>query len=172
MVNVNDATLHESLSAVMDGQATAADWARVRAAWDEDPGLRERWLLWSAAADGLRGAELQAARRQGDALLAALHEHVASPQPAHAERRGWWAPLAVAASFVVFALGFTALRPEPSSTDGMVAAVAPDAPSRAPGLAGLSFAEAAAGPALAAEAPPQASDWGLTLPERAASAPP
>ena len=171
MVKLNDATLHESLSAVMDGQATSADWARVRAAWDEDPGLRERWVTWNAAADGLRGAQLQRTGREGDALLNSLHERLASLQPVSAQRRGWWAPLAVAASFVAFAMGFTTLRPEPS-TDGLVAAAAPDAQPRGQGLAGLSFAEAAAGPTLAAQAPPQAIDWGLILPEKAASAAP
>lgn len=56
MVSADQAMLGEALSAVMDGRATPADWARVQAAWARDPSLRERWALWHAAGDGLRAA--------------------------------------------------------------------------------------------------------------------
>ncbi|MDR7271824.1 negative regulator of sigma E activity [Pelomonas saccharophila] len=165
MVSPVDEALNEALSAVMDGRATPADWARVNAAWAGDPGLRERWALWHAAGDGLR-AELPALHREPEALLTALRAQlpVEAAEPRH--RREWLAPLAVAASFVAFALGFGLLRPAPAG-DVEIAA-APIATPRAQGLSGLSFAQTAAGRTLP-DAPPEVIDWNLTLPEPAAS---
>lgn len=173
MVTDQESALNEALSAVMDGQATPADWARVRAAWDQDPGLRERWALWHTAADGLRAAELLPPQRDGSELLATLHARIDALHPAEPARRGWWAPLAVAASFVALSVGLVALRPESPEGVTLVQAQAQQPPAPQ-GLAGLSFSQAAARPTLAAETPvpAQALDWGLTLPERAASAAP
>ena len=180
MTDSTDVVLNEALSAVMDGRATPADWARVNAAWASDPGLRERWALWHAAGDGLRSAELLAPHREPEALLDALHAQMPAPVAEHPRRRDWFAPLGVAAGFVAVAIVVGALRPLPAP-DAVVAA-APIATPRAQGLSGMSFAQAAAGrtlPSLGAareaglpgEAPPEIIDWGLTLPEPAASQP-
>lgn len=171
MVTLVDDALGESLSAVMDGQATAADWARVNAAWANDPGLRERWALWHAAADGLSADELPQLHRQPAALLDALHAQLPSQRPAEkparSRRLDWLAPLAVAAGFVAFAVGVTTLRPPPAP--GAIFANAPISTPRAQGLGGLSFAQAASGRTLPADAPPEVIDWGLALPEAPAA---
>ena len=180
MVNSHDDTLNESLSAVMDGRASPADWARVNAAWASDPRLRERWALWHAAADGLRAADLPNLHREPEALLTALHAQLPAVVTEHPRRRDWFAPVAVAAGFVVVAIGIGALQPVPVA-DAVVAA-APITTPRAQGLSGLSFAQTAAGrtlPAIGAgreaglpgDAAPETIDWGLTLPEPAASKP-
>lgn len=163
--NPVDEVLNEALSAVMDGRATPADWARVNAAWADEPALRERWALWHAAGDGLRCAELPALHRQPQALLAALHAQLPAEAAESANRRDWLAPLAVAAGFVALALGFGLLRPSP--TGDTAVAAAPIATPRVQGLSGLSFAQTAAGRTLP-DAPPEI-DWSLALPEPAAS---
>lgn len=181
MVNTgSQLELHAALSAVMDGRATAADWARVNAAWAQDPSLRERWALWHAAGDGLRSAELPALHRDPQALLDALHARMPASSAGRTPRRDWFAPLAVAASFVALAVGFGTLRPpavpEPSLAE------APFATPHAQGLSGMSFAQTAAGrtlpglgapqeSGLPAQAVPEIIDWGLALPEPAASQP-
>lgn len=180
MVTLDGAALNEALSALMDGRATPADWARVSAAWDRDPGLRERWALWHAAGDGLRSADLPGLHREPQALLDALHARLPAPAVEQPRRRDWVAPIAVAAGFVAVAIGVGALRPAP--VPGSVVAAAPAAASREQGLAGASFAQTAAGRTLpvlggareagsGVEAPPEIIDWGLALPEPAASRP-
>lgn len=173
----NDA-LHEALSAVMDGRVTPAEWARVDAAWAADPALRERWALWHMAGDGLRSTELTTLHREPQALLDALHAQMAAPVVSHPRRRDWFAPFAVAAGFVAVAIGLGALR-TPSSPETIAAAV-PFTTPRAQGLTGMSFAQTAAGRTLpplggsretgvSVDAPPEIIDWGLALPEQAAS---
>jgi negative regulator of sigma E activity len=159
------------MSAVMDGRATPADWARVNAAWDRDPALRERWALWHAAGDGLRSADLPDLHRPPQALLEALHAQLPADPGKLSRHRDWFAPLAVAAGFVVVAIGVGTWRP-PAAPPALVAA-APIATPRAQGLTGMSFAQAAAGRTLPAwsgsEAASESIDWGLALPEPAAS---
>jgi anti-sigma factor RsiW len=186
MTGTNDELLYASLSAVMDGRATPADWARVNAAWSADPALRERWALWHAAGDGLRSAELPVLHRPPEALLDALHAQLPAQRPAqgpapvvsHPKRRDWFAPFAVAAGFVAVAIGLGALR-TPSSPDTLAAAASFATP-QAQGLTGMSFAQTAAGrtlPSLSGardtgvlvEASPDLIEWGVGLPEHAAS---
>lgn len=182
MVNpttAGDDALNEALSAVADGGATPADWARVNAAWARDPALRERWALWHAAGDGLRSAELPALHREPQALLAALHAQMSAPVAEHPRRRDWFAPLAVAAGFVAMAVGVVTLRPAPEPGEAL--ALAPAGLPRAQALAGTSFAQAAAGPnalgfsdlretGAMIEAPTEFIDWGPAAPQPSASA--
>lgn len=177
-VPFDDAALNEALSALADGHATPADWARVEAAWAHDPALRERWALWHAAGDGLRSVELPAAHRDPEALLAALQAQLPAPAIHPRRRLDWFAPLAVAAGFVVMALGLGTLR-APSMPAGTLAGAQPAMPqAQAQALAGTSFAQAAAGrtvaalgatrePALLFEAPPDVIDWGMASPASA-----
>ena len=169
MVSPAEDALNEALSAVMDGRATSAEWSLVNAAWAQDPGLRARWALWHAAGDGLRSVELPARHRAPEALLDALHAQMPAPAAPGARRSEWLAPLAVAASFVMLALGIVSLRPAPAPVSTLAAA--PPATPRAQGLGGLSFAQTAAGRTLASDAPPEVIDWGLALPEASASRP-
>jgi negative regulator of sigma E activity len=177
-MNATDDALNEALSAVMDGCATPAEWALVNTAWARDPALRERWAAWHAAGDGLRSAELPALHRDPQVLLDALHAQLPTNVVDHPRRRDWFAPFAVAAGFVAMAVGLGALKPA-SSPDVEVAA-APFTTPRAQGLNGLSFAQTAAGltlpgaareSGLPAQASPEVIDWGLPLPEGAASQP-
>jgi negative regulator of sigma E activity len=168
----NDDALNESLSAVADGVATPADWARVNAAWSHDPGLRERWATWHAAGDGMRSVELPALHREPEALLAALHAQQPAPAVAHPRRRDWFAPAAVAAGFVAVALGVGTLRDLPAPDPAVT--VARQAPLRSPALVGTSFAETAAGPrdmGVAHESPSEIIDWPQGLSEAPASQP-
>ena len=169
MVSSVDDALNEALSAVMDGRATPADWARVSAAWAGDAALRERWALWHAAADGLRASELPALHREPAALLAGLHGQLAEAVAQRPPRRDWFAPIAVAAGFVAVAVLVGTLQPQPEAVD--VVAAAPITTPRAQGLGGMSFAQTAAGRTLPPDAPPDVIDWGLTLPEPTASQP-
>lgn len=174
----DDAPLDEALSALADGRATPAEWQRVSAAWASDAALRERWAIWHATGDGLRAGELGLPHRDPEALLESLHAQLPPSVLQHPRRRDWFAPLAVAAGFVVMALGLVTWRPAPGP-EPLVAAL-PMAAPRPQGLGGLSFAQAAAGPTLAdlgtardtglsREAPPEFVDWALALPEPGAS---
>lgn len=169
MVSPADDPLNAALSAVMDGRASPAEWRLVNEAWAQDPGLRERWALWHAAGDGLRSVELAALHRAPAALLDSLHAQMPVETTPAARRREWFAPFAVAASFVVLALGIVSLQPAPAPPATLAAA--PIATPRAQGLGGLSFAQTAAGRTLASDAPPEVIDWGLSLPETSASRP-
>lgn len=146
MVSAEQAALDQALSAVMDGSATPQQWAQVEVAWARNPELRERWMLWHAAGDGLRAADLAVARRHPDELLSALHAAMPAQAPSSARRNEWWSPLAVAAGFVALALGVTQLQPAAPVEVGPVAARTLRVPAQ--GLVGISFAQTAAGGAL------------------------
>ncbi|RTL37864.1 MAG: hypothetical protein EKK53_20290 [Burkholderiales bacterium] len=171
MVSPLDDALKQSLSALMDGQATEGDWARVRAAWDQDPALRDTWAAWQATSDGLHAPDLPPLHQSPQALLDALHARSADERPARSRVREWTAPLAVAATFVAISVGIGLLRPPAPS--GAVVAAAPIQTPHAQGLSGLSFAQTATGRTLAGDPAPDGNviDWGLALPEPAASRP-
>ena len=146
MVTPQSESLHDALSAVMDGGATAAEWARVEAAWAGDPELRERWAEWHAVGDGIRSTDLLTCHRPPHAVLAVLHARQSSDAPQGAGRHGWLAPFAVAAGFVVVAVGLVTLSPPASRGPQLVVASAGTLADQ--GLAGTSFAQAAAGRTL------------------------
>ncbi|MFG6415785.1 RseA family anti-sigma factor [Roseateles sp. DC23W] len=146
MVSAEQAALEHALSAVMDGSATPQQWAQVEEAWGREPALRERWMLWHTAGDGLRSADLAATRRHPADLLHALHAAMPAQAPSSACRNEWWSPLAVAAGFVALALGITQLQPAAPVELGPVAARTVRVPAQ--GLVGISFAQTAAGGAL------------------------
>lgn len=172
MVSPLDEALKQSLSAVMDGEATPQDWARVQAAWASNPDLRACWAEWQSAADGLRAPGLPALQQRPEALLSALHARQSAPDAAVRPRAGWLPPLAVAASFVALTVAVGLLKPVPDPE--LAVAAAPKPTPRAAGLNGLSFAQAAAGRTLPGDTAPEPNviDWGLALPEAAASQPP
>lgn len=167
MVTAVDSALNESLSAIRDGHGSAADWARVNEAWSRDPALRERWADWQAVSDGLHAPDLPPLQQDPEALLAALHARMPDAPAARRRQREWLPPLAVAATFVALAVGIGTLRPAPAPD--VAIASAPISTPRAQGLNGLSFAQTAAGRTLPGDAPPDVIDWGLALPEPAAS---
>lgn len=160
-----DPVLTASLSAVMDGQATAEDWARVQAAWARQPELREQWAAWHLAADGLRSADLLGLHRSPEAQLQALRLRQARSHAEAGPRQAWWAPLGVAAGFIALALGMVLWRPPAAEGPLVALSAVPTAP--ATGLDGLSFSQAAAGRGVMALAPApsaEAADWSSAPP--------
>jgi negative regulator of sigma E activity len=156
-VSTDGTELGLALSAVQDGRATARDWALVESAWARDPALRERWLLWQTAGDGLRSPDLLMTARRSEELLKVLHAAMPAAGSSDAPRREWLAPLAVAASFVALALGVTQLRPAEPPRENL--AVAPGSAPVMQGLAGTSFAQTAAGRTLAASIVASDAAW-------------
>ncbi|MFN3303482.1 MAG: hypothetical protein ACK44A_07150 [Roseateles sp.] len=157
MVSADRSSLDEALSAVQDGSATPQDWARVEAAWASDPALRARWADWQALGDGLRSAELLAAHRDPQRLLDALHAALPLQGAPQRRRREWLAPLGVAASFVVLAMGLTRWMPTAAPPTGVELARGPAVPLQA--LVGDSFAQTAAGRTLPAEVGLRDAAW-------------
>lgn len=96
--------LHESLSALMDGEASELEIRRLMRDGADDPSLRERWQHWhvarSAMHDELQWPKLDLAAR----VSAALQD-----EPAPRVENAWYnrlpARLAVAASVTLAVLG-------------------------------------------------------------------
>jgi sigma-E factor negative regulatory protein RseA len=101
----------QALSSLMDGAAAPADAARACSAWREASEARAAWHAYHVIGDVLRSDELGGRACDDARLLLALRERLAqepalvAPQPtasgdASTRRRGWAAPMAVAAGFV------------------------------------------------------------------------
>ncbi len=153
--------LHEALSALADGRASAADWARIEAAWASDPDLRAQWAAWAVIGDGLRSSDLLRDLHPSEALLEQLP---AAPPQALRRRRDWLTPLAAAAGIAAVALLVPGLRATEEPAAGASFALA----SRGASLSGPSFAQTALGPApgawpgLPATNGLREAGWGVT----------
>ncbi|WP_290871294.1 sigma-E factor negative regulatory protein [Aquabacterium sp.] len=111
----------QSLSALVDGEATAPEVARACAQWRDDPEARERWHSYHLIGDVMRSEDLAQADRGAD-FLRAFRERLAqepvvlapaaaqatlAAQPAVAvqapalRKRVWAGPLSVAAGIVL-----------------------------------------------------------------------
>lgn len=105
----------EALSALMDGQADAAQLERVAKQWRQSADVRARWHAWHVIGDGLRSEDLAGHAQRDEAFLQSLRLKLAqepvvmapSPESAPSKARASWsqwvAPAAVAASFVALA---------------------------------------------------------------------
>ncbi len=141
----------EGLSAFADGEADARLGAALSVAWRDDAAVRERWHRYHLIGDVLRSEELAGAGRDA-AFLARLRERLADEpvvlapaapvqaagdaQAARASRRlarRWAPPAALAAGFMVVAVGAVTLMRPVSEPAAPVLAVAP-APAPAPAL--------------------------------------
>lgn len=165
--------VRERLSALVDGELDPGAVVQACAAWREDGDARIAWHAYQLIGDVLRSEDLANAPRRDAALLQRLRAQLAdepvvlAPQPlaplgeptmpaamhAHARRRSWIAPAAMAAGFAAVAGVLVLTRvpgvPFSGAPDTAVATLAPPA-ALAP--------SASAGPALAAAttvAPPQ-----------------
>jgi sigma-E factor negative regulatory protein RseA len=160
--------VRERLSALVDGELDAVAVVQACAAWREDGDARIAWHAYQLIGDVLRSEDLANAPRRDVALLQRLRAQLAdepvvlAPQPlphgepamqAHARRRSWIAPAAMAAGFAAVAGVLVLTRapgvPSSGAPDTAVANLAPPA-AAAPSTS--------AGPALAAAttvAPPQ-----------------
>lgn len=138
----------QALSSLMDGAAAPADAGRACAAWRDAAQARAAWHAYHVIGDVLRSDELGEGARRDARFLAALREKLASepiviaPQVADgarpaafvARRRGWAAPMAVAAGFVAVAGALVVTRvsePGPASRDVTIAATREPALSQA-----------------------------------------
>lgn len=65
------------LSALMDGQADARDWAQALEAWGQDPAQRADWHAYHLIGDALRSDDLVAGSSGGAAFLAGFRERLA-----------------------------------------------------------------------------------------------
>lgn len=111
----------QSLSALVDGEATAQEVARACAQWRNDPQARERWHSYHLIGDVMRSEDLAQADRGADflqsfrerlaqepvVLAPAAAQATAGAQPASGaqppilRKRVWAGPLSVAAGIVL-----------------------------------------------------------------------
>lgn len=107
----------EALSALMDGEASAAELACR--AWRDDPGLRSDWYAYHLIGELMRSDEVHCAPQRDARFLGQLRQRLAveplvmAPAATAQQRfgrRSWVAPAAVAAGFVAVAGVLVALR--------------------------------------------------------------
>ncbi|TDP71454.1 RseA-like anti sigma(E) protein [Roseateles toxinivorans] len=114
----------QGLSALMDGQASAAEVKALCEAWGQDEGLQQDWQLYHLIGDTLRSDELAQQPGHDARFLSrlsaqlALEPVVLAPQAAAApaaavqvrKRARWAAPMTVAAGFMVVAGALVVLQ--------------------------------------------------------------
>lgn len=145
----NDDEKRQRLSELVDGEADARQAQDACRAWRDDAALRERWHTYQLIGDVLRSDDLAHSAARDENFLAVLRARLADepavlapsrtpdmPRP----RRGWIAPVAVAAGFVVVAGVLVVTRVAAPVGDGSPAATL--ASARAP----LRMAAASGGP--------------------------
>jgi sigma-E factor negative regulatory protein RseA len=114
----------QSLSALVDGQATAADVDALCARWRGDMQVREQWATYHLIGDVLRSEDLASRPARDEAFLQSLRQKLAAepvplaPRPAAQAKSGrlrWQAATAAAAAgFVVVAGVLVMTRPDRS----------------------------------------------------------
>ena len=133
----SDATPHQVLSALVDGEASAKDVGAMCAKWRADESVRERWSTYHLIGDVLRSEDLASRPARDAAFMAALSRRLAD-EPVRlapwlmtgpARRRLSWpmASAAAAAGFVVVAGVLVVMRP----TTSVAPVLAERAPSEA-----------------------------------------
>lgn len=114
----------QGLSALMDGQASAAEVKALCDAWGQDEGLQQDWQLYHLIGDTLRSDELAQQPAHDARFLSrlsaqlALEPVVLAPQPAVVaavapaalRKARWAAPMTVAAGFMVVAGALVVLQ--------------------------------------------------------------
>lgn len=134
----------QAMSALVDGVLGDDETSRLCRDWRDDAELRVTWHAYHLIGDVLRSDDLAHAGAHDEAFLQAVRRRLAdepvvmapaatvaaAPAPAPARRRGWLAPVAVAAGFVAVAgvLVVTQLAAPGGGSAPMMAA----APSGAP----------------------------------------
>ena len=111
------------LSALMDGDADAAEMAALGARWRDDADVRGTWHAYHLIGDVMRSDDLASPPARDEAFLQALRQRLAAEPvvlapvaidaPAMAaarQRRRWLAPAAAAAGFVAVAGVLIVLR--------------------------------------------------------------
>lgn len=121
----------QSLSALMDGEASAADAAALCAQWRGDEQVRERWAAYHLIGDVLRSEDLALPPERNEAFLQSFRQRLAAepvwlaPRPsvvARPHRMGWQvATAAAAAGFVLVAGVMVMSRPGADSSAATLA---------------------------------------------------
>lgn len=143
-----------ALSAMMDGDATAADEACR--AWRGDASVRDRWHTYHLIGDLLRSDEHRCEPARDALFVGRLRERLAqepvvlAPQPVRAavrtrRLRAWMTPAAVAAGFVAVAGALVVTRTGSGDSDAERLARAGAAPASA-ATAGAALSTTAALP--------------------------
>lgn len=131
MLNVSDGNgeaARQSLSALMDGQASAADVDALCVRWRSDAQVREQWATYHLIGDVLRSEALASRPERDEAFLQSLRQKLAAepaplaprtPVRAKAGRMGWQAATAAAAAGFAVVAGVMVMtrsdRPEGAS---------------------------------------------------------
>lgn len=116
-------SLHEALSAAVDGEAEELELRRVLNAVERDPELRAKWERLHLIGDAMRGEAMRLDQRP----VAGLDEPatVADEETAAPGRRGRWVTGLAAAAAVMIAVTFVALQDREEAPDQPAVAVAP-----------------------------------------------
>nr|WP_316640598.1 sigma-E factor negative regulatory protein [uncultured Roseateles sp.] len=128
----------QGLSALMDGQASAAEVKALCEAWGQDEGLQQDWQLYHLIGDTLRSDELAQQPGHDARFLSrlsaqlALEPVVLAPQAAAApaavipvrKRARWAAPMTVAAGFMMVAGALVVLQGNGMLEQGAVSTLA------------------------------------------------
>lgn len=133
----NDTRIHESLSALMDGEASQMETLRLLRGMEQDTALRESWQRYQLASAALR-RELPPRIVDFSARISAAIEAEKSPKPSLLRFVQPLSKVAVAATVAAVAvLGVRQFQPAP---DMPALAVAPEAASQEPaGTTGPQF---------------------------------
>ncbi len=156
----------QDLSALMDGDLDVAATARLCRDWRDDAQLRVTWHAYHLIGDVMRSDDLAHEAAHDEAFLQRLRQRLAdepvvmapaatlaaapTATAASARRRGWLAPLAVAAGFVAVAGVLVVTRLAAPGGDG--APVMASAPDRAAPSGVVRVVAGSAPPAPAAAA--------------------
>ncbi len=102
----------EALSDLADGRASVQQVRALGLAWKDQPELRREWHAIHLIGDSLRSAELANETRPAADFLAAVRARLSQePLPIRPRRwQAWFAPIGVAASFVLVALAVPGLQ--------------------------------------------------------------
>lgn len=126
----------QSISALMDGQATAADAAALCARWRGDEQVRERWAAYHLIGDVLRSEDLALPPARDEAFLQSLRQRLAAepvvlaPRPAvltRPHRMGWQVATAAAAAGFVLVAGVMVMS-RPGADSGAATLASNNAP--------------------------------------------
>ncbi len=134
----------QRLSSLMDGDLAEGDAAALCRDWRDDAQLRVTWHAYHLIGDVMRSEDLAHDGARDEAFLQALRRRLADEPvllapaatvaaSAHRRRRGWMAPVAVAAGFAAVAGVMIVTRlAAPGDTPGAVIAAQPAVTGAAP----------------------------------------
>lgn len=139
---LNEERQRQRLSSLMDGDLADGDAAALCRDWRDDAQLRVTWHAYHLIGDVMRSEDLAHDGARDEAFLHALRRRLADEpvvlapaatvaSPVRRRRRGWMAPMAVAAGFAAVAGVMVVTRlAAPGDSPGAVIAAQPAAAVR------------------------------------------